>query len=519
MKEFFQFFEENVELSKKPWLILGKGPSFAKRIQYKMNDFHLMSLNHVVREMAVKFAHIIDLDVVDDCSEAIINNAEYLIMPWYPHISNQADKKTLSELCENNPTLQHLNLSGRLICYNLSTAKEKHPDWKVVNAKYFSAEAALGLLVGAGIKKIRSLGIDGGNQYSKEFTDLNNKTLLTNNRNNFDEQFQEIAKIIFKSGTDFSPLDLPSPIRVFIASTEEQMLSTKVLEYSIKKYSSMSVEIILLNNNEIKIPIPKSKANKPRTPFSFQRFLIPQLTKYHGRAIYLDSDMQVFRDIKDLWRLPFHGANLLTVQQPEKENRNPQFSVMLLNCETLDWNIKDIVKKLDEGQLSYHTLMHKMTIAKVIKATIDPAWNSLEQFNKASTALLHYTDMNTQPWISKDNLLGHIWFRDLFEAIDAGFITDNYVQTQINLGYARPSLGYQVKHRIDDSFLLPKEARQLDKTFKPAFIFSNSQALTSRLSKRSYLKLNAYRAYRNSPIPNLIKFSQKLIRHIRLLLS
>jgi hypothetical protein len=48
----------------KPWLVLGKGPTFARRDEFPLGDFNLLGLNNVVDTMAVDIAHIIDLDVV-----------------------------------------------------------------------------------------------------------------------------------------------------------------------------------------------------------------------------------------------------------------------------------------------------------------------------------------------------------------------------------------------------------------------------------------------------------------------
>ena len=53
--------------------------------------------------------------------------------------------------------------------------------------------------------------------------------------------------------------------------------------------------------------------------------------------------MQVFKDIRDLWGRPFDGANILTVAADPKPRRVPQFSVMVLDCGSLDWNIQEIV--------------------------------------------------------------------------------------------------------------------------------------------------------------------------------
>src|SRR5438105_13510003 len=112
----------------------------------------------------------------------------------------------------------------------------------------------------------------------------------------------------------------------------------------------MSVDVLPLHQTCLEIPMPKDVVNLPRTPFSFQRFLIPAVKGYSGRGIYLDSDMQVFKDIRELWTLPFDGSDLLGVQSQIGSERRPQFSVMLLDCEALAWKITDIVEGVAAGR-------------------------------------------------------------------------------------------------------------------------------------------------------------------------
>jgi hypothetical protein len=339
----------------------------------------------------------------------------------------------------------------------------------VVRVKFFSAVAALNLLTEAGVRTIRSLGIDGGATYSQEFTDLKDKTLLANRRTSFDRQFEEIARTIATTGIDYAPLDIASPIRVYIGATDSEMLAVKVLEYSIRKHASMTIEAYPLHRSGIKIPLPRDPQRRPRTPFSFQRFLIPALNENRGRAIYLDSDMQVFKDIRALWTLPFKGAELLTVGETSRSGRRPQFSVMVMNCETLHWDIDEIVRALDDGELTYEQLVYEMCLAKHIRVDIDPEWNALERFSARETALLHFTDMNTQPWVSQENPLGYLWVGDLLEATDAGAIAMDFVKQEVTAGHVRPSLIYQVENRIRDSLLLPLKARRMDQNFVPPF--------------------------------------------------
>ena len=469
MKSFFEWFEATKQNQEQPWLVLGKGPSFAKRDQFDLKNFQLLSLNHAVREQPVAVAHMIDYDVVEACGESIDRNAQVLVMPWFPHFKNRPGTENLESLARRNSTLERLNTQGRLLWYNHSLAREMRGDSPVIPVRFFSSEAVLNLLAAAGVRQVRSLGIDGGNNYSAQFRDLAGKTLLSNQRTTFDVQFDEIAKILMNTGIDYAPLDVQSPVRVYVAATEGQMLAVKVLEYSIRKHASLTVQVSSLHLSGIDIPTPTKPENRPRTPFSFQRFLIPALTGYQGKAIYLDSDMQVFQDIRGLWNVPLEDADLLAVQEPGSTGRRPQFSVMMLNCASLRWDIQEIVQALNEGRLTYEGLMYDMAVASKIRASLDPAWNSLERYHPEQTCLLHYTDMNTQPWLSCNNSLGYLWMRDLFEAIDRKFLSEGEIADHVQRGFVRPSLLYQVEHKIEDSFVLPRKARRMDQGFVPPF--------------------------------------------------
>ena len=513
MRSFLEWFDEGVR-DEKPWLILGKGPTFAKRTEFDLGDYHLLGLNHVVREQPVRVAHLIDIDVVDHCGEVLITNADVVVMPWVPHVNCWPTARTLQDWIETKEILRRLDERGSLLWYNLAISKVAaqrisaddldqlvQPESPVVQARYFSAEAALNLLSLAGARCVRTLGIDGGTSYSPDFDDLKDTTLLANTLSSFDVQFQEIARTIMKTNMDFAPLDVETPIRVYVATTEAQMLAVKVLEYSIRKHASMSTAVFPLHESGIEIPTPEKLENQGRTPFSFQRFLIPQLAGYRGRAIYLDSDMQVFDDIKQVWSLPFDGAQLLAVRDPAETARRPQFSVMLLDCGSLRWDIREIVASLDRGEMTYEKLMYDMAAARGVRRSIPPRWNSLEKYSEGETALLHYTDMNTQPWIYIDHPLGHLWTQALIEAIDRGFLAEDYVREHVALGYVRPSLLWQMEHGVDDGRLLPKDARLLDKEFVAPY-----QSLpTVRLNRWSRPHQLIRAVLRASPIPALAR--------------
>ncbi len=464
MQHFYDWSREHLN-PERSWLILGKGPSFNLRDRNDLTGYDLLSLNHAVREQPVRIAHMIDLDVAEACADLLEQNASYVALPWYPHLKNRPGRRSLEELVAESPVLTRLDRAGRLLWYDLSTGPARHGPGPVVRATFFSAEAALNLLSQAGVRRVRSLGVDGGASYSAEFEDLKSSTLLANGRPDFDLQFKAFARTIMSTGVDYAPLDVETPVRVYVGSQDPQMLAVKVLEFSIRKHASMSVKVFPLHRATVEYPMPREVGNRPRTPFSFQRFYIPELAGFHGRAIYLDSDMQVFQDIRSLWTLPFGDADLLAAREAGEGGRKPQFSVMLLNCDELRWSLTDIVAALDQGELTYETLMYEMAVARKVRAGIDPRWNSLEIYKEGETALLHYTDMHTQPWISRDNRHGYLWIRDLIEAVDNGFITREEVGSHVAQGYVRPTVQYQLDHRIEEAALLPGSARELDRGY------------------------------------------------------
>ena len=276
MKSFFDWYSVRFAADER-WLILGKGPSFSRLADLDHRSMRLLSLNHVVRERRVDVAHIIDVDVIDACGEALVENAGVVVMPWIPHANQLAGEKTLEEVAAAHPILARLDTEGRLLWYNLSTGRRRQRRGSpLVRVRFFSAEAALNLLVEAGAREIRTLGVDGGASYSASFTDLEETTLLANQRSSFDQQFGEFARTIRLSGISFGPLDLEVPARVYVGATEEQMLAVKVLEYSIRKHASLSVEVHPLHRAASEAAIEIPAARRPRQPPA-DAVLVPSL--------------------------------------------------------------------------------------------------------------------------------------------------------------------------------------------------------------------------------------------------
>lgn len=303
---------------------------------------------------------------------------------------------------------------------------------------------------------------------------------------------------------------MENPVRVFVASTPAEWLPMKVLEFSIRETTSLPVEVSAIYTFNRQIPMPREVNNRPRTPFSFQRFLIPELCDFSGKAIYMDADMQVFHDIKNLWNQDFNDCDLQTVQEGSN-GRKGQFSVMLLDCQALKWNVDRIVDDLNAGKMSYSNLMYDMCVAKTIGRDISAQWNSLEQYDKEKTNLLHYTDMKSQPWVSTSNPYGDIWVACLRRALNDGFISREELLKEIDAGHIRPSLLVQIDENVGDAFRLTSANKALDDKFIAPYHSLKCGAASPWLSFRFAAKMVLVRIYYRS---SLHKYFSRFLRMV-----
>jgi hypothetical protein len=510
LPSFFDWFRASAD-PYVPWLLLGKGPSFARLPDVDVRGWRTFGLNHVCREARVDVAHAIDLDVLDRCGDRLLTHAGVLVMPWHPHEPDpqrpdwvprkavRVSPRTLGEHAAAHPILRELARDGRLLWYNLSSASDVRPDGPVVRGRHFSAVAALNLLAQAGARTVRSLGIDGGDAYGEAFADLAAVTRLVGGQRSYDLQFPEIGRTLVTTDLSYAPLGA-SPIRVFVGATDAQHLPVRVLEHSIRRRTPRDVQVTPLYRVGLSIPEPRDPRNRGRTPFSFQRFLIPEAAGFTGRAIYLDSDMLVFEDLQPLWDADFGDAEILGIRTQDRDP-TARFSVLLMDCDRLrGWRIQDVVAGLDEGRFTYEQLLYEMNWGPRVAGGIDARWNQLDTVRAGETALLHYTDVHRQPWVSTEHPLGHLWMRELFEALDTGFITEDEIAAAAAAGHVRPSLAAQVRVRIEDPLLLPRAVRRQDLLFVEPFRLRPWAATTRAARAGLVARAAVRRAWRQSAL-------------------
>lgn len=243
-------------------------------------------------------------------------------------------------------------------------------------------------------------------------------------------------------------------IKVFVGCSEVEWLPFQVLAHSIISRTERPCEVIPLYEVNIPIPVPRDPAQRPVTNFSFQRFLIPQALGAKGRGIYLDSDMICRGDIGELWDHPFPADSHVQMC--------PCWSsaCMLIDAEKTGWRIDGLVSLINTGALTYNKLM-KVTPLGNCTPSLPQVWNAMDRPGPMDTTngkILHYTNMDTQPWLKRGHINGALWSNELLAAIAAGWITREDVLSEIQRGHVRPSLALTVGEEQpyeDTQFVFP----------------------------------------------------------------
>lgn len=200
---------------------------------------------------------------------------------------------------------------------------------------------------------------------------------------------------------------MEGPVKVYVGTDSQMEKSDIALQYSLQKNSSVPVEIVWMNQangglwGDWDIGREKGRPYSSQgwaTDFSCFRFAIPEANKFKGRAIYLDTDMIVLKDIKALFDFPMDRPVMVTPRR---------YDVILFDCaafKDLPWwpSIKEMKKNKmmvkDYQQLLYD---HDM-----VSSGLPIEWNCCDGdgYVPGQTALVHYTEMRTQPWKPYPNI-------------------------------------------------------------------------------------------------------------------
>jgi len=212
-------------------------------------------------------------------------------------------------------------------------------------------------------------------------------------------------------------------IYIGVGATEPQRIPFEVLKFSIDKNTDLhQSEYCVLNLGDLtfdKKIFPSEevfnsfviKVGQQRTPFSFQRFLFAlyfaKQASQNDLFLYLDSDMLVLSDIQSLDLELSSDHPIKTASTEPSWGRRAQNSVCLFNNIGIKSISSDFCRFL-LGELKYEDVFYK----KYDNSFLSSDWNSLEHMN-ITTNLIHYTDMDSQPWLRGGNANSGIWYHYL----------------------------------------------------------------------------------------------------------
>lgn len=223
-------------------------------------------------------------------------------------------------------------------------------------------------------------------------------------------------------------------IKVFIGTEEAQWLPTEVLKHSVLRRTKEPVEFKELKNIPLKLQI------KMYTGFSFYRYYIPEACNFEGRAIYLDADIVVLSDLKELNDLDMQGKGVLA--RPLEKYEAYFTSVMLMDCAKLKhWKIHEWVALINAGLASYQGTMagDKSGLNHKDFGPLPEYWNHLDHWDP-TTKILHYTYVPTQPWKKGGHPHRNIFLQELQIALNDKILKVEDVKREISAGHIYPQI-------------------------------------------------------------------------------
>lgn len=185
-------------------------------------------------------------------------------------------------------------------------------------------------------------------------------------------------------------------LNIFVGYDSREIAAFQVCCHSIIKNSSKMVSITPLNIRHM--GDFTNTSYKASTEFAFTRFLVPYLSDYEGRSLFMDCDMLVRSDISRLFELG-DDSDVMCVQHAYEPTTEDKFlgaeqtrykrknwsSVMLFNnekCKTLSKHYVNTAPGL---------ALHQFEWAKTI-GVLPKSWNHLVgEYDRSQADIVHFT--------------------------------------------------------------------------------------------------------------------------------
>ncbi len=246
------------------------------------------------------------------------------------------------------------------------------------------------------------------------------------------------------------------PIRIFIGSGDASRLECRTLIHSLRTHARGTLDITVFNGTTCTIErndrivaadpsLARLTARGFATEFSLFRYTIPELCGGLGRGLYLDSDMVCLDDIGELFHLSLDGCDLAARPDayPHDGPNRWATSAMVMDCARVRFDLSAILDDIGQGLYTYREFSQLaprfLARHRYLVQPIAPSWNAFDH-RTSDTKLIHYTDLETQPWKYPYHPEGDVWFHYFDEAIAHGLLTQRDVDEAIRRGHARPDI-------------------------------------------------------------------------------
>jgi lipopolysaccharide biosynthesis glycosyltransferase len=206
-------------------------------------------------------------------------------------------------------------------------------------------------------------------------------------------------------------------IRLFIGYDKVESIAYHTMVQSIINTTSVPVSITPVKMSMLP-EYTRSRDPKQSNEFSFTRFLVPYLCDYEGWAIFMDCDMFIRTDLKELWKLRDPTKSVQVVKHDYTPKTQTKFlgaiqhpyprknwsSVMLFNCEKCRTLTPGYVNTAAPADL------HRMKWAEEI-GELPVEWNHLvgEYDKNPNASNVHWTIGG--PYFNENVEFSEEWFK------------------------------------------------------------------------------------------------------------
>ena len=141
--------------AERTWLLAGPAADPLLVAQARTDGLLVMFLGAGFTRFEADLAYVADIETVIANAAALERGARYLLMPADPHVGGWATGRRLESWAADLPVLRRMKAAGRLLNFDLWTGSPQG-----AAGDFQGVETPLRLLVGAGTRLVRHLGVD-----------------------------------------------------------------------------------------------------------------------------------------------------------------------------------------------------------------------------------------------------------------------------------------------------------------------------------------------------------------------